>query len=143
MSNHLNFLGISIWVPSHNAPEWDQVSQPGKLYQPSIIATYSAFDFSIGLILYGINLGRREHYWRGRLLIFLSGLLLIFNLIVSSSLTDYKSPLYSFANWFVAIHLYLLEKPYFKRAVREGWQSARWWIPLCLLAPIIFLTVVL
>ena len=133
MSNHLNFLGTSIWIPSHNAPEWDQVGQPGKLYRPIIIAAYSYAYLPMGLILYGINIFRRGHCWRGRLLISLSGLLFILSFIASNLLNPTQNRLYFFSSLLVAIHLYSLERPYFKRGIREGWQPARWWIPLCFL----------
>ncbi|MEM9004226.1 MAG: hypothetical protein AAGE59_11980 [Cyanobacteria bacterium P01_F01_bin.86] len=137
MSNHLNFLGTSIWVPNHDASEWEQGGEPEKLYRPIVIAAYSSAYLPIGLILYGLNIFRRGDRWKGKLIIYLSGLFLILSIVVSNST---QAQLYYFFSPLIAAHLYSLERSYFKRAIREGWQPARWWIPLFFWAFIIFLS---
>lgn len=140
MSKHLNFLGLSVWVPEHSATEWNQRLQPGVLYQPSVIAAYSVLaGWPVGLLLYGMNQFWRGHRQRGQFLMALSGLCWILLLGSSSSAVLGLLPqLFSLFSPLISLYFNLLEKPYFRRAIGEGWRPARWWPPLCFLVPAIF-----
>ncbi len=111
------------------------------LYSPGILAAYCLFtNLFIGIILYGINISRRSYLWRGRVLIILSGLVLLSKLIL-----DDPTPvrLRFLLNALVALNLYKIEKPRFQRALRHGYRQAKWWLPLIWIGVAVIMLIIL
>ena len=131
MSGQINFLGYSFWI-SDDLEESEKEQSPSKpCYGPRVLAAYCVFtNLFVGALLYGINVSRRGHPWRGRTLVALSGLILGASLFIPT--LDQSSTLRFrfFLNGLVALSLYKSERPYFQRALRRGHKPAKWWLPL-------------
>lgn len=131
MGKQINVLGYSFWI-SDNQPESDEkIASNKRFYSPSILAAYCILsNLFVGIILYGINISRRGYLWRGRVLILLSGLILVTSQILPILESWHTVRSRFLLNGLVAISLYTSEKPHFQRAIRHGNQQARWWLPL-------------
>jgi hypothetical protein len=131
MAKHINFLGYSTWIPSERDHEESMLVRWHNqfLYSPRVLAVYSFLVPSIGVILYGINLYRRDEQLKGKAFIIISCgfifLSIFFSRYNARTILIVKtfSPL-------VALSLYQLEKSHFNTAMRNGSQKARWWPPL-------------
>jgi hypothetical protein len=128
MGKHINFLGYSIWIPGKADHEGSRKIQGSGqlLYSPGALAGYSLLSPSIGTILYGMNLCRRDEHLKGRFFIALS-FIFIFLSIFFAKRGHQTLFLYDIL---VASSLYQLEKTLFDRAMRNGFLRARWWPPL-------------
>ena len=141
MTKHINFCGFSLWTSDELRQGTNEELFPKKrFYSPGVLAAYCIFiDLFVGFILYGINISRRGYFWKGKLLIILSVLLLMVRVFVSILLSE-KLPitkLFFLLTAPIALNLYILEKPHFQRAMRHGSQQARWWLPLIWVAVIV------
>jgi hypothetical protein len=132
MGNHINFMGYSLWTSDTTPQESDPERAASKpLYSPIVLAAYSMiFNLFVGIILYGINISRRGYVGRGRVLIVLSGLILVTTALVPTNLLSTVQQSKFLLNGLVGLSLYAVEKPHFQRAIRNGDQQARWWLPL-------------
>jgi hypothetical protein len=117
---------------SNNAQSTQQKNIEGKrLYSPGVIAGYCIFIMTIGLVLYGLNLGRRGKAWNGRLLIMLS-IVIACQTVVSDFLPgkNIGGGVLSMLPIFVALELYKKEQIPYEKAISHGAVTAKWWPPL-------------
>lgn len=131
MTKHINFLGYSTWISSEsNHKESILVREHNQsLYSPSVLAGYSFLVPSIGIILYGINLYRRDEQLKGRVFIIVSCSFIFLSIFIARRNTQMMF-ISNFFSTLIALSLYQLEKPYFNRAMRNGFHKASWWPPL-------------
>jgi Na+(H+)/acetate symporter ActP len=131
MAKHINFLGYSTWISNERDHEESILIRGHNqfLYSPGVLAVYSFLVPSIGVILYGINLYRRDEQLKGRAFIITSCGFMFLSIFFSrhNAQTIFIVKTFSLL---VALSLYQLEKPHFNRAMRNGFQKARWWPPL-------------
>jgi hypothetical protein len=127
MGKHINILGYSLWLSGEAADQGSKVSREPEqsLYSPSALAGYALLSPGIAMILYGMNLYRRDEQLKGKCFIVLSCIFVFLNVVVKQS----RQPLFLFST-LIALSLYQIEKPHFDRAIRDGFHKARWWPPL-------------
>jgi hypothetical protein len=131
MTKHINFLGYSTWISSESDHKESMLvrEQNQSLYSPGLIAIYSFLVPSIGIILYGINLHRTDEHLKGGVLIIISCSFIFLSMFT----VGHNAQMILIARTFstlVALSLYQLEKPYFNKAMRNGFHKASWWPPL-------------
>jgi hypothetical protein len=131
MARHINFLGYSTWIFSECDHEESMLIRDHNqsLYSPGVLAVYSFLAPSIGIILYGINLYRRDEQLKGRAFIIISCSFIFLSIFVARHHAQMIFITKTFST-LVALSLYQLEKPYFNRAIRNGFHKASWWPPL-------------
>jgi hypothetical protein len=124
----------------NNAQSTQQKNIEGKrLYSPGVIAGYCILIMTVGLVLYGLNLCRREKAWNGRLLIILS-IIITCQVVVSAFLPgkNIYSGILSMLPILVAFGLYKKEKIPYERAISRGAVTAKWWPPLLWILVVLF-----
>ena len=128
-------------MPEGPSPAESSAPSQIKLYSPGVLALYFIFgNIPIGFALYGLNVARRGERLFGYLLFCVAVLGLIALMLVALAGR-------SFRGWFllgvlIGLAVMSLEREPYRRAVRSGATSARWWPPLVAVIAV-FLVVIL
>jgi hypothetical protein len=127
MGKHINVLGYSIWIPGQADREAERLQGRGQsLYSPGVLAGYGFLNPSIGTLLYGINLLRRNESIKGIGFIVISCAFVLISILMAGR----GNQGVFINNLLFALSLYQLEQYTFDSAIRNGFRRARWWPPL-------------
>jgi hypothetical protein len=100
-----------------------------RLYSPGVLAAYFVLgNVPIGMALYGLNVARRGERWIGYVLLASSLLALV--LLGLAAMTGRNLRGWSLLALVLGLGVWQTERGPYRRALRRGATTARWWPPL-------------